>query len=303
MSTERSSHEIEQIAIQERLGRVNRELTEATSQLKGDGGSGIYTEEYIDRLRVLVVPMNVEVASEALLYAGQHVEQIPNPSALTRDVLDGINVEYVVINEKSAFESYEMVQLEGGQRIQLLFFNPDSHFTYDEFFAHEAGHNAFDVAYNKTFGDFEVLDLADSKGTTHGRETDCSETYKEAVTTKIRSLFERHAVPLSVEDFGINRRKISEIFAFMIQREHARRMPAGSAWQEEHDKKVDAFLRDPKGAFANSKLDSEQARLDDIYIENHILSFLVVRLLEKEEPDFSRRMHFFNLKTEGLLRS
>lgn len=166
----------------------------------------------------------------------------------------GIKQDFVPLEDRQSYETLPM-QMHDSQRIQELFYSVG--IPYDEFVAHELGHNVFDRAYVDAYGEFEIYgqqDLATTK--TKGVITEISEEYGALIIKKLKELVIEAGINLDIDKFfgdeQNNRQKIAEIFALMIQREFA--MRTNSPYLTAHeavDSRIRAFLENPEKVIAD----------------------------------------------------
>jgi hypothetical protein len=281
----------------EYLEDIHREAKHVLEELRA---SGIFDDSYLHELRLVFFSQsrkNAVLQSDALAYDSK------NQYTDMRGFELGLRTDFTALVPK---EEYEAEYLLDDQRIQELFCT--QRFPYAEFAAHEIAHNVFDKAYIRTYGDYAVYEEQnpDTKEI-EGEITDCSEAYKAKIADALQELFNEQHVPLAADAFfdatRIGRQKIAEIFALMVQREFSRKTNQPNCKEHEAmDARTKAVLADPQKAIdAYNQKTGRKVTQEDMYRENHVLSFIAVPLLEKKYPDFKERLKFFCLKTQGLI--
>ncbi len=215
----------------------------------------------------------------------------------------GIRQDFIPLEDR---QSYETATMHDSQKIQELFYSVG--IPYEEFVVHELAHNVFDRAYVKTYGDFRVYGEQDPiTADTKGIMTEVSDEYRAKIIYKLKELITESNLTLEVEKFfgddQNNRQKIAEIFALMVHREFA--FKTNSSYIPEHqavNSRVQAFLKNPEKILAGyNNRTNRQITIEDFYKENHILSFIIVPLLENKFRTFKDRIKFLELNTAGLL--
>ncbi len=283
--------------------QIEAEKTAIQGSVQRIKESGIFDNGYIDQVKLA---FNTSDKDKMLVH---HSSQISiDDSGKYSDIRGfelGIRRDFIPLEDKQSYEATFM-QMHESQRIQELFYTIG--IPYDEFVAHELAHNVYDRAYVKTYGEFEVFGDQDP-GTkdTKGVITDVSEEYRTKIIGKLKEILTEADINLAIDNFfgdeRNNRQKIAEIYALMVQREFAYKI--NSSYIPEHqavDSKIKSFLKNPEQAIADyNQRTGRQISLENFYRENHILSFVVVPLLEKRFRDFKERSKFLEVNTDGLM--
>jgi len=265
------------------------------------GQSAIFNDAYLSQIRLAFLTSDLD---RVLVHHGETVSADDTKKYTDERGFElGIKRNSIPLEDR---QSYEAQSMHDSQRIQELFYSVG--IPYDEFVAHELGHNVFDRAYVKSYGEFEIYgeqdpDTAETKGVI----TDVSKDYRAKIIGKLKTLLTEAGLNLDVDSFfgdeRNNRQKIAEIFALMVQREFAVR--TNSSYLAEHqavDSRVRTFLENPEKAIADYiQKTGRQISLEDFYRENHTLSFVVVPLLENQYKNFDKRAKFLEVDTQGLL--
>ncbi|MEI7426079.1 MAG: hypothetical protein WCK16_04125 [Candidatus Moraniibacteriota bacterium] len=280
----------------EKIKTAEVAINNALSKLKN---VGLFSAAYLDKIKLVLFPEKED--SSVLVYKNGKIEEKKKEQSYSVDnFMNGLETDYVGLNSIDDYESFNMNDLNDHQFVETLFYKERP--SYDEFVAHETGHNVFDLAYKQTEGDFEIFDFLDENGNKKGETTDCSEDYKNKIMEKIQKLFDKYDVKLSIAEFDLQRQKIAEIFALLTQREFSKRL---GTFEKNHAnvnmdkaKKVSSDLTEQVHEL-NVKT-RRNISVDNFYSENHMLSFIIAPILEHEYPDFNERIKFFELEIEVL---
>ena len=144
----------------------------------------------------------------------------------------------------------------------------------------------FYLQYKSKYGDYDERDGL----------TDVSEEYRESILPKIKGLIGTEYPNLELDRFDFSRQQISEIYALMCQREYCTRAEDDFKINDDLRNRMKKFLEEPEKGLADfNKENSRNCDMLDFYAENHIVSMIIVPLLEEEYPDFKKRIEFFNL--------
>ncbi len=265
--------------------------------------SGIFDSDYLNNIKLAFPTAD---NNKVLVHQNEKIEtDDSNKYTDIRGFELGIRQDFIPLEDKQSFEAQSM-QMHDNQRIQELFYSVG--IPYDEFIAHELGHNVYDKAYVKSQGEFEIYGEQDpNTKETKGIMTEVSDEYRAKIIDKLKTLLAEARVNLDVKKFfgdeQNNRQKIAEIFALIIQREYAMRLT--SSYLSEHqavDSRVKDFLDNPEKVVAKyNQTTGRQVTIEDFYRENHILSFVVVPLLENKYKSFRDRINFLEVKPDKLL--
>ncbi len=274
---------------------VQRESEVVLKSVQKIKESGIFDQSYLDNLRFVSYGADGEPILVSLK-DGAVKEARRDDSYNRLDFNLGIRDDFVGLSTSRHYK--RMVSPEGWgegvpdyKYIVLLVYNPKE-FSYEEFVAHEIGHNLFDRKYHAKYGQYEVLDKDD-----YIEGIKVNEEYRQKMEEKIRDLLTRNGI--GEEDanrFSVYKQSICEIFATIFQREYARRT-GNFAHHQDVLARFKGILKDPPTAVAELKKEHKITEIgpDDVFTESHMLSYLVAPLLEKECPELKDRVNFFEL--------
>lgn len=287
----------EQLKI-EKAKKAEAAISKTLSELRN---IHLFSAAYLDKIKLVLFPEK-EDGHPVLVYENGKIEEERERNYSVGNFMSGLETDYIGLNSVDDYESFNMNELSDYQFVVNLFYNERP--PYNEFVAHEIGHNIFDLAYKQTEGDFEVFDFLDKNGNNKGETTDCSEDYKNKIMEKIHKLFDKYGVELSIAEFALQRQKIAEIFALLIQREFSKRL---GTFEENHgsvsiDKAKEASSNLAEQLHELNVRTGRNISADNFYRENHTLSCIVAPILEHEYPDLNKRMKFFELEI-GVLQN
>lgn len=265
----------------ERLSGEQKNVSEALEKVES---VNIFGHNYLKGIKV-VISSNQEKAN---IFENGIIGKADMKEFSALDFMHGKRTDFVGISPKDEFMDFNFEDLDDKHFLPFLFFN--GKFTYEEFVAHEIAHNIFDKQYKLTHGEYEI----------HNNLTDVSGEYREYILHEVIDLIGSKYPKLELDKFSFNRQQIAEIFAYMYQREYCFRANENVEVHSKLRQRSEEFLSDPKKALADfNRKNRRNCSLLDFYEENHILSLLVVPLLEEKYPDFKKRLEFFNLKNDN----
>jgi len=283
----------------ERIKSVEIAAGKTLSELRS---VGMLSTAYLDKIKLVLFPKKENEGTVLVYENGKIEEKREGQDYSVGNFMNGLETDYIGLNSVDDYKSFNMNDLSDHQYVATLFYKERP--PYNEFVTHEIGHNVFDLSYKQTEGDFEIFDFMDENGNRKGEATDCSENYKNKIMGKIQKLFDEYSIGLSVTEFDLQRQKIAEIFALLIQREFSKRL---GTFERNHGNVGIGRAKEISSDLAEQikKLNEKTGRnisTDDFFRENHILSFIVAPLLEHKWPDFNERMKFFELEI-GVLKN
>lgn len=241
--------------------------------------TGLFPNEYLNSLKIVV--FDNELKPQELIDSGKMIEaDLGDFDA--RDFMFGKRTDFVVTHPKDAFEKRSSEKIDDRHFFPTAFL--EGRLSYEEFLSHEIGHNIFDKEYKNKFGDFK-----EKEGV-----TDVSNEYKRNFGLKIKESLSDRYPRLDIDRFKLNRFNISEIFAYLYEKEYCKRSGDNFENHERAEEKIDSFLEDQEGFLSDfNEKHSRNCTLEDFYEENHILSLLVTPILEKKYPEFQERTAIF----------
>jgi len=239
--------------------------------------TGLFSDDFLDKLTLVVFGKEKEHKFEN----GEIVE-VAKGQFTKMDFMRGKRIDFVGIDPKDEFEESVKDAVKNKPVLELIFL--DGPLTYDEFVAHEIAHNLFDKQYLQRIGEYE-----EAEGL-----TDVSSEYREKIKEIIIPLVKKHRPNIEIEKFSFSRQQIAEIFAMLYEREFCRRSNTNLEVHEEVGKNVAEFFNDPERILAefNEKYGGNHT-IDELYVKNHALSVIVAPLLEKEYPEWEKRINIF----------
>ena len=249
--------------------------------LKKIDSVGIFEKDYLKNIKIVVFEYN---QGRARIFENGTIRDADAEELSAQDFMQGRRTDFVGIHPKEAFLNFDLKNLTDKQFLPFLFFK--GRLTYEEFVAHEMAHNVFDLQYKSKYGDYDERDGL----------TDVSEEYRESILPKIKGLIGTEYPNLELDRFDFSRQQISEIYALMCQREYCTRAEDDFKINDDLRNRMKKFLEEPEKGLADfNKENSRNCDMLDFYAENHIVSMIIVPLLEEEYPDFKKRIEFFNL--------
>ncbi|MFA6973132.1 MAG: hypothetical protein WC238_00135 [Parcubacteria group bacterium] len=249
--------------------------------LKKIDGADIFDKNYLEKIKIVVFGYDQRKVG---VFENGSMHDTGTEEFSLQDFMQGKRTDFVGIHPKSEFMELDLTKLADKQFLPFLFF--DGKLQYEELVVHEMAHTLFDLQYKAANGDYEDRDGL----------TDVSEKYREYVVNEIKSLFGAKYPKLELDNFSFSRQQIAEIFAFAYQREYCNRSNENMEVHVELQARGKEFLTEPEKILADfNKKNERNCSMTDFYEENHILSLLVVPLLEEKYPNFKERIKFFNL--------
>lgn len=246
--------------------------------------TNVYDQTYLRNLRLVIFGEN-----EQFLLENNTLNRVEKGAFDVQDFMQGKRTDFVGVSPKGEFLGYDRKNLSDRQFVIQSFF-PEQ-MTYEEFIAHEIGHNVFDNEYKMKQGEYED----------DGSLTDVSDEYRYLIKGLIKDLVEKYFPGLDIGKFEFNRQQITEIVALIYQREFCKRANNNSDPHNKVLERMRKFLENPEQAITElNALNERNCTVEDFYGENHSLSFVVAPLLEQEYPDFNQRLDIFwkNLSTK-----
>jgi len=198
------------------------------------------------------------------------------------DFMFGRRTDFIGVTEKSEYESYIVDNLSDRQFIVFYLLNQKP--SFEEFIAHEAAHNIFDIEYKKRIGEYE-----EKRGI-----PEISNDYKNKTKKYIINLVKKYYPNLEVERFDFSRQQICEIYAMLYEREFCKRSGINAESHNQVENNVQTFVNDPENELKkfNAKY-GRKCSMKDFFKENHVLSLIVSPLIEKKNSDFDDRLKVF----------
>ncbi len=244
--------------------------------------SGIFDAEYIDHLKLVFFGASLGEGAK-MVFEGGKMQKVDLQDFDAMDFMTGRRTDFVAINTREVFEKYDAGELNDRQSLPFIFL--EGRLCFEEFVAHETAHNMFDLQYKGKEGEYEER---------HGIP-EVSMDYRDRMNVIITGIAKKYIPNLDVSRFELSRQKIAEIYAMLYEREFCRRAKLNEALHGGVEQAVkDFFARSVEEGIA--RYNDEQGRdctVEDFYNENHILSLVIAPALEREFPDFKKRIALF----------
>lgn len=241
--------------------------------------SGIFNDEYLENISLVVFSMDGEAIE---LFEDGHTKSVDSADYSNEDFMRGKRVDFVGIHTRKDFAKINFEKLSDKQILPFIFF--EGKLSYEEFLVHEMAHNVFDRKYKEKYGEFE-----EKNGITN-----VSEEYCEKISFRLEKLILGEYPDLDISKFNLQRQKIAEIFAMVYQRQFCKKNKCNLNLHSNVEIKIREFFSNPNKILEEfNKKNNRNCNLKDIYEENHILSLMVVPLIEKMYPNFEDRKKIF----------
>lgn len=261
--------------------RERKELSEIESSIRqalaAIEATNVCDQTYLKNLRLVIFGENRQ-----FLFENNTLRGVEKGTFDVQDFMQGRRTDFVGVSPEGEFLGYDRKNLSDRQFVIQPFF--PERMTYEEFVAHEIGHNVFDKEYNAKQGEYRGDETL----------TDVSDEFRDSIKSRLRDLIGKYFPNLDVERFEFNRQQIAEIVALVYQREFCKRANNNLDPHNKALERMTKFLENPEQAI--TELNAQNKRnctVEDFYRENHSLSFVVAPLLEQEYPDFNRRLDIF----------
>ncbi len=266
----------------EKMLNIEKEINEALDKIKK---VNLFEEQYINEMTLVIFDDGTNEPVHK--FNQQNIDSVSGTEDYSfDDFKKGKRTDFVWMIAKKDLEKWNIKALESKQILQAYFF--ENGLTYEESIVHEMAHNIVDIKYKKENGEYEE-DKANPE------LTDVSDEYREEMKEKILSLLKKKYPNIDTDEFVFDRQQIVEIPAFLAEREFCRRSGSNIEMHEELDRRADIFCKNPE-EFIEKINQKDKKKFDiesSLYLEDHVLSFLVAKLLEEEYPDFEERMNIF----------
>lgn len=263
------------------IRKKEKELSETESSIKRAlveiEATNIFDQNYLRNLRFVAFGQHAQ-----FLFENNVLKRVERNTFDAQDFMQGRKIDFVGISPKGEFFGYDRKNLSDKQFVMQLFFSEQM--TYEEFVAHEIGHNVFDKEYKSKQGEYEGDETL----------TDVSDEFRDSIKSRLKDLIGKYFPNLDIENFEFNRQQIAEVAALTFQREFCKRANNNFDPHEKVLERIRKFLENPERAIAELNAQNERnCTTEDFYRESHSLSFIAAPLLEQEYPDFNQRLEFF----------
>jgi len=262
------------------ISQKGKELSDIESSVKRALAMIEATNVYkidLRNLRLVIFDENGQ-----FLFENNILREVKKDEFNVQDFMQGRRTDFVGISPAGEFLNYDRKDLSDRQFVIQLFFREQM--TYEEFVAHEIGHNVFDREYNSKQGEYRGDETL----------TDVSNEFRNSIKSRLKELIRKYFPDLDIEKFEFNRQQIAEIVALAYQREFCKLANNNFDPHNKVLERMRKFLENPEQVLAElNDQNKRHCTIEDFYQENHSLSFIVAPLLEQEYPDFNQRLEVF----------
>lgn len=243
-------------------------------------GTGIFDTDYLASVKLVLYGKQATRVFER----GQ-VRPSDRASFGMSDFLMGRRTDFVGIHPRAEFEAVDYSKIPDRKALPLLFV--EGRLIFEQMVAHELAHNIFDIRYQQAYGPYTV----------HDGVTDVSDEYRARMKQQLSALLVQTWPEVDPDRFTWTRQQITEVFAFLTEREACRRLGVNETMQATVTEKVTQFVKEPDVVLERfNTAQGRQCVLSDMYAENHVLSILLAPAIEGKWPDFEQRMGQFFTK-------